>query len=69
MGSPLDLLRDRQPRFHEALGCDRCGASGYRGRTGLYDLMRVTDGIRDLIRRRASMARSAASVRKRTLPA
>lgn len=41
-------------RFHAAVGCERCGGSGYRGRVGLYELMVVTDHLKDLILRRAS---------------
>jgi type IV pilus assembly protein PilB len=31
------------------VGCVRCARSGYRGRTGLYEVMEVTDEIRELI--------------------
>jgi type IV pilus assembly protein PilB len=41
-------------RFHRAVGCNRCGDSGYRGRVGIYELVVVTKRIRDLILRRAS---------------
>jgi general secretion pathway protein E len=30
-------------------GCDACGHTGYRGRTGIYELMVVNDEIRHLI--------------------
>jgi type IV pilus assembly protein PilB len=33
---------------HEAVGCGRCNQSGYRGRTGLYSVMMMSEGIRDL---------------------
>jgi type IV pilus assembly protein PilB len=38
----------------EAVGCTRCGRSGYKGRVGLYEVMSVTDEIRDLTIERAS---------------
>ncbi len=38
----------------EAVGCPRCGGSGYRGRTGIYEVLRVTDRIRELITGRAT---------------
>jgi type IV pilus assembly protein PilB len=38
----------------EAAGCARCGRSGYKGRVGLYEVMSVTDEIRDLTIERAS---------------
>jgi type II secretory ATPase GspE/PulE/Tfp pilus assembly ATPase PilB-like protein len=30
----------------EAVGCDRCGGSGYKGRTGIFEVMVVDDAIR-----------------------
>jgi type IV pilus assembly protein PilB len=38
----------------EPVGCVRCGGSGYRGRVGIYELMRITDGLRRLILEKAS---------------
>ena len=35
-------------------GCDNCGGTGYRGRTALYEMMRVTEEMKDLISRGAS---------------
>lgn len=53
---PFQLLGDGEPRFYGAVGCERCGGSGYRGRIGLYELMVVTDHLKDFILRRASTA-------------
>ena len=39
--------------FFTGAGCDVCGQSGYRGRRGLYELLNITDPIRDLITGRA----------------
>jgi type IV pilus assembly protein PilB len=33
---------------YEPVGCGRCGGSGYKGRTGLYEVMVISDEIRDL---------------------
>ena len=33
----------------EPVGCVRCARSGYRGRVGLYEVMEVTDEMRELI--------------------
>jgi type IV pilus assembly protein PilB len=33
---------------YEAVGCSRCGNSGYRGRVGLYSVMRMTERIKDM---------------------
>lgn len=40
-------------KFFTGNGCDKCGGSGYKGRKGIYELLDVTDPIRDLITERA----------------
>jgi type IV pilus assembly protein PilB len=40
---------------YEAVGCSRCGGSGYRGRVGVYEVMSVSEHIRALILERASV--------------
>ncbi len=35
-------------------GCDACSGTGYRGRTGIYELIEVDDGLRRQIHDRAS---------------
>jgi len=30
-------------------GCDKCNNTGYKGRVGLYEVMEVTDELRELI--------------------
>jgi type IV pilus assembly protein PilB len=39
----------------EAVGCSRCGGTGYRGRVGVYEVMSVSEHIRALILERASV--------------
>ncbi|HTU96379.1 MAG TPA: ATPase, T2SS/T4P/T4SS family [Solirubrobacteraceae bacterium] len=39
---------------YEAGGCPRCSGSGYRGRVGIYEIMPVSDEIRDLALHSAS---------------
>jgi type IV pilus assembly protein PilB len=39
----------------DAVGCSRCGGSGYRGRVGLYEVMSVTEPIRALILEKGSV--------------
>ena len=36
------------------MGCSRCGGSGYKGRRGLYEVMRLSEEIRTLTVERAS---------------
>ena len=40
--------------FYEAVGCERCGRTGYRGRIGIYEMMVVGEETRDLVLKRAS---------------
>ena len=40
---------------HEAVGCARCGETGYRGRVGIYEVMPVTEEIRKLVIERRSV--------------
>src|SRR5204862_7164579 len=40
--------------FYKAVGCEQCSHTGYRGRVGIYEVMRVTDKLRRLIASRAA---------------
>ncbi|MEO5915909.1 MAG: GspE/PulE family protein [Luteolibacter sp.] len=51
LGVSAHELGDKQ--FFTGAGCDICGQSGYKGRRGLYELLNVTDPIRELITSRA----------------
>lgn len=55
MNFPLEHA-PQEMRFHKAVGCERCGGTGYRGRVGLYELMVITDESRQAILRRVSAA-------------
>ena len=57
---------------YEPVGCARCSGSGYKGRTGLYEVMAVSDEVRDLTVERASaddIRKIAVSQGMQTLPA
>ena len=40
--------------LYRPVGCELCGHSGYRGRTGIYELLTVDDGMRRLIHDRTA---------------
>jgi len=40
--------------FFKSVGCDQCNHTGYRGRIGIYEVMRVTDKLRRLIASKAT---------------
>ena len=52
----LELTSDQVvgKTFFRGRGCDKCSNSGYKGRLGLYELLVMTDEIRDLVVRNAS---------------
>lgn len=42
--------------LHRAKGCDDCGDTGYRGRTGVHELLGMTPALRSLVYKEASVA-------------
>src|SRR5256885_505616 len=40
-------------KFFYGKGCDACNNTGYKGRKGIYELMKITDPLRELINERA----------------
>jgi type IV pilus assembly protein PilB len=42
--------------FYKSVGCDQCNHTGYRGRIGIYEVLRVNDKLRRAIAERASEA-------------
>jgi type II secretory ATPase GspE/PulE/Tfp pilus assembly ATPase PilB-like protein len=41
--------------LYRANGCDACGDSGYKGRTGIHELLGMTPALRALIYQQASL--------------
>ena len=53
-GSEIEELGIEQSRLYGhtiylAVGCDKCMQTGYRGRTGIYELLLINDDVRSLI--------------------
>ena len=40
-------------KFYYGKGCDVCNNTGYKGRKGIYELLKITDPLRELINERA----------------
>jgi CheY-like chemotaxis protein len=56
--------------FYRGQGCQSCGKTGYAGRVGIYEMLRVTNTMKDLIRQNASesaLRRAAALAGSATL--
>ncbi len=57
-----DLLRElnmpvapgEKPTAYRGRGCEECRFTGYRGRTGIYEVLVITDALRPLIIERTS---------------
>ena len=43
-------------KFYRAVGCDKCGKTGYKGRVGLHELLVSDDDVKKLIQERARVA-------------
>jgi type IV pilus assembly protein PilB len=67
-----DLLMELQLRPHDikgkkfyyGKGCERCNNTGYRGRTGIHELVAMNDELRDLISTGTSTDKLRVSCRK-----
>ncbi len=49
---PESILGDHHDYF-QGKGCDACGQTGYRGRMGIYEILEMSDFIREALMRRA----------------
>ena len=49
---------------HEGGGCERCGGTGYRGRTGVFEVLDATDDVRALIGGRSDSGTIARAARE-----
>ena len=60
----------KELELYEGKGCEECRFTGYRGRTGIYEILSITEPVRDLVLSRASsqqIKQKAISQGKRTL--
>ncbi len=56
---PPDLLEELQihehnPKFFRPKGCQECNGTGYKGRTGLFELLIVSEEIEELVAKRVT---------------
>jgi type IV pilus assembly protein PilB len=51
LGLSRHEIGDRE--FFQGKGCDACNQTGYKGRKGIFELLKITDPLRDLINERA----------------
>jgi len=48
------IPEDKPLVFYHGKGCDACGGKGYKGRLGIFEVLNVTEEIRDLVLKRSS---------------
>jgi len=59
----LPIETARQYKFYYGKGCQRCNNAGYKGRTGIYELMEMNDDLRDMVSSDASVEEMRALAR------
>ena len=62
----LGLAADEGETIYSAKGCEACNYQGYRGRTGIYELVMVNDAIREAIHAGASESQIEQLARQQT---
>jgi len=45
----LGLAKNSRKRIQRAVGCTECYHTGYQGRTGVFEVFRITDRIKEMI--------------------
>jgi general secretion pathway protein E len=65
LGLTVDEYARQGGQMYRANGCDACHGTGYRGRTGIYELLVLDDTVRDLVMQHANanMIKNAALTR------
>lgn len=49
LGSLMPKVDDSSIKLYKGEGCDACGHSGYKGRIGIFEVMRISESISKLI--------------------
>ncbi|USD41219.1 type II secretion system ATPase GspE [Vibrio sp. SCSIO 43135] len=62
----FDLSADEELILYKANGCESCNGKGYRGRTGIHELLMVDDQIQELIHSEAGEQTIEKAVREKT---
>jgi len=58
-----DIRVGAELEAYEPVGCSRCNQSGYRGRAGIYSVMRLSERLKEMIVAQAPEAEIAATAR------
>jgi type IV pilus assembly protein PilB len=58
-------IKSESVTLYRGRGCDYCKYTGYRGRTGIFEVMKIDDEIRNLIVRKASSTEIRETARRK----
>lgn len=39
----------KEYKFMKGAGCDRCGGSGYKGRIGIFEILPMSDAVKEIL--------------------
>jgi len=62
----FNLPRSKPPMLYRPIGCEACKRSGYRGRTGIYEMVVVDEEMRSMIHDGSGEQELERQARKRT---
>lgn len=48
----LEMTEEPVVKVFDAIGCEQCGGTGYHGRTGVYEILKITPKIKEVISHR-----------------
>ncbi|WP_395339906.1 GspE/PulE family protein [Ningiella sp. W23] len=51
-----ELELEQDIKLHKAKGCDNCGDTGYKGRTGVHELLGMTSELRSLVYKESAVS-------------
>jgi len=60
----IDRKDIQEKKMYKASGCKQCNHIGYKGRTGIYELMTLNDELRELVLQRSSTGDIMKSARR-----
>jgi general secretion pathway protein E len=63
-----ELLLPAGSQIVRPKGCPRCHMTGYRGRTGIFQMLEMDDEVRELIKSKATAGEYREVLKKRSIP-
>ena len=62
----MGLESDEKAIIYRAVGCENCNQTGYKGRTGIHELLVVNENVRELIHTGAGEQAVEKAIRQHT---